>query len=156
MGITPNEISNKEFKKGFRGYDMDEVDDFLEQIVDDYEKVYKENINLKERITSLTEKIEHYSNMESTLQSTLLLAQSAADQAREGSKKEGELIVRNAMDKAAEIVRNAENSALEMDKKIEMLKQEYNMFKSRFKALLESQIDSIDRSGIEISTRISE
>lgn len=156
MGITPNEISNKEFKKGFRGYDMDEVDDFLEQIVDDYEKVYKENINLKEKITSLTEKIEHYSNMESTLQSTLLLAQSAADQAREGSKKEGELIVRNAMDKAADIVRNAEKSALEMDKKIEMIKQEYNMFKSRFKALLESQIDSIDRSGIDTSTRISE
>ena len=63
--------------------------------------------------------------MESTLQSTLLLAQSAADQAKDSSKKEGELIVKNAMDKAAEIIRNAESSALEVDKKLEMLKQEY-------------------------------
>jgi cell division initiation protein len=153
MAITPNEISNKEFKKGFRGYDMDEVDDFLEQLVDDYEKLYKENTNLKEKITSLTEKIEHYSNMESTLQSTLLLAQTAADQARESSKRDGEIIVKNAMDKASEITRNAENNTQEANKKLEMLKQEYNMFKSRFRGLLEAQIDSLEKSGIDISLR---
>ncbi|TDT61835.1 DivIVA domain-containing protein [Fonticella tunisiensis] len=153
MTITPNEISNKEFKRVFRGYDMDEVDEFLEQILDDYEKLYKENITLKEKITSLNEKIEHYANMESTLQNTLLLAQTAADQAKESSRREGEMIIKNAKDKAAEIIREAENSAAEINKKNEILKQEYNMFRSRFKALLEAQIEAIDRAGIELSSR---
>ncbi|WDU84100.1 DivIVA domain-containing protein [Caloramator sp. Dgby_cultured_2] len=87
MTITPNDIANKEFKKVFRGYDADEVDEFLDQIVEEYEKIYKENLNLKEKISTLNEKIEHYANIESTLQNTLVLAQSAAEQAKENSKK---------------------------------------------------------------------
>ncbi|MCX7951765.1 MAG: DivIVA domain-containing protein [Clostridiales bacterium] len=145
MTITPNEIINKEFKKVFRGYDIDEVDEFLEELSEDYEKVYKENLNLKEKIEALNEKISHYANLESTLQNTLLLAQSAADQAKENSKKEAEIIIKNAQETANDLIKKAEQRVLEINKEYEILKNEYNMFKGRFRALLESELENIDK-----------
>ncbi|KRQ86558.1 Septum site-determining protein DivIVA [Caloramator mitchellensis] len=156
MSITPNDIANKEFKKVFRGYDIDEVDDFLEQIVEEYERIYKENITLKEKISSLNDKIEHYSNMESTLQNTLVLAQTAAEQAKENSRKESEMILKNAKDKSEEIIRQANEKAnsivseaqqkvLNINKEFEMLKQEFNMFKSRFTGLLNAQLETLEK-----------
>lgn len=153
MTITPNEISNREFKKVFRGYDIDEVEEFVEQVIEDYEKLYKENITQKEKIAALNEKLEQYSNIETTLQSTLLLAQGAADQAKESAKKEAELIIKNAQETANEIIRKAEQNVLQINKEYEILKQEYNMFKSRFKALLEAQIDTLDKSEADLTGR---
>lgn len=150
MAITPNEISNKDFKKVFRGYDIDEVDEFLEQIVEEYEKLYKENITNKEKVAALNEKLEHYSNMENTLQSTLLLAQSAAEQAKESSKKEAELIIKDAQETAAGIIKKAEDRVAEINKEYEILKQQFNMFKSRFVGLLQAQMDSIEKSAIDL------
>lgn len=151
MAITPNEISNKEFKKAFRGYDSDEVDEFLDQIVEDYEKLYKENVNQREKLSALNEKLEQYSNLETTLQNTLILAQNAADQAKESSKKESELIINNAKESANQMIRDAEKNITEINKKYELLKQEYNMFRSRFKALLQAQIDTIEKSEGEVN-----
>lgn len=149
MAITPNEISNKEFKKVFRGYDIDEVDDFLEGIVEDYDKIYKENITLKEKINSLNEKLSHYSNMESTLQGTLLLAQSAADQAKENSKREADLIIKDAQEAANNIVRKAEERIMEINKEYEIIKQQFSMFKSSFKGLLEAQLEAVVSADIK-------
>jgi cell division initiation protein len=149
MTITPNEISNKEFKKVFRGYDIDEVDDFLEGIVEDYDKIYKENMTLKEKINSLNEKISHYSNMESTLQGTLLLAQSAADQAKENSRKEADLIIKDAQETANSIVRKAEERIMDVNKEYEMIKQQFSMFKSSFKGLLEAQLEAVISTDIK-------
>jgi cell division initiation protein len=149
MAITPNEISNKEFKKVFRGYDIDEVDDFLEGIVEDYDKIYKENVTLKEKINSLNEKLCHYSNMESTLQGTLVLAQSAADQAKENSRKEADLIIKDAHETANNIVRKAEERIMEINKEYEMIKQQFSMFKSSFRGLLEAQLEAVASTDIK-------
>lgn len=153
MAITPNEITNKEFKKIFRGYDMDEVDEFLEQIVEDYEKIYKENVTLKEKINTLNEKIEHYGNIEATLQNTLVLAQSAADQAKDNSKREVELIIKNAQESANEIIAKAQQNVIETNKEYELLKQQFNMFKSSFKAMLEAQISAVERAGTDFNSK---
>ncbi len=146
MAITPNEITNKEFKKGLRGYDIDEVDEFLEQIVEDYEKLYKDNLNLKEKIANLNEKLGHYTNIEETLQNTLIMAQNAADSARDNAKKEGELIIKNAQEQAAEIKRKAQDDVLDINKKCEMMNQEFLMFNSRFRGMLQGQLESIERA----------
>jgi cell division initiation protein len=150
MNITPNEISNKDFKKVFRGYDMDEVDEFLDQLVEDYEKLFKENINLKDNVTMLEEKIVHYSNIESTLQNTLLLAQTTADQVKENSKREIDILLRDANDNSASIIKKAEDKVLEISKDYEKLKQDYSTFKTRFKALLEAQVESLEKTDIEV------
>lgn len=154
MAITPNEITNKEFKKSLRGYDIDEVEEFLEQIVEDYEKLYKDNINLKEKIASLNEKLAHYTNIEETLQNTLIMAQNAADAARENAKKEGELIIKNAQEQAEEIKRKAQEDVLEITKKCEMLNQEFLAFNSRFRGMLHGQLESIERAEESIKMNI--
>lgn len=154
MAITPNEISNKEFKKAFRGYDIDEVDEFLDQIIEDYEKLYKECMDQKEKIVTLNEKLEQYSNIETTLQSTLLLAQGAADQAKESAKKEAELIIKNAQEQATEIINKAQQNVLQINKEYEILKKEYNMFKSRFKALLEAQLETLEKSEQDLNAKM--
>ncbi|MEQ8199781.1 MAG: DivIVA domain-containing protein, partial [Clostridiaceae bacterium] len=71
MKITPMDINNKEFKKGIRGYNTEEVDEFLDEVVDNFEEVYKENSHLKEKIAVLNEKLDHYSKIENTIQNTL-------------------------------------------------------------------------------------
>ena len=145
MTITPNDINNKEFKKVLRGYDEDEVDEFLEEIVDDYEKNYRENINLKEKISSLEEKLKHYEDIELTLQNTLILAQSAAEQAKDSSKKDSELILKQAQDDASKMIYEAKETVLRINKEQEMLKHEYELFKSRFVGFLQAEIDTIDK-----------
>lgn len=156
MSITPNEISNKDFKKVFRGYDMDEVDEFLDQLVDDYEKLFKDNLSLKDRISVLEEKIEHYSNIESTLQNTLLLAQTTADRVKENSKKEIEMMLKDANDNSVNIIRKAEERVQEINREYEKLRREYNLFKARFKALLEAQIESMDKTDGEVAVSVND
>ncbi|EQB85702.1 hypothetical protein M918_18045 [Clostridium sp. BL8] len=96
MKITSMDINNKEFKRVMRGYSADEVDEFLEKIAEDYEVIYKENTTLKEKISVFQDKLDHYTKIESTIQSTLLLAQNAAEQAKLSAQTEAELIIRNA------------------------------------------------------------
>ena len=78
--ITPLDIQNKQFKRAFRGYKEGEVDEFLDEIIIDYEKIYKENIELKDKILMLSEQIKYYKNLEETLKDTLVVAQNTADE----------------------------------------------------------------------------
>ena len=73
MALTPMDIHNKEFTRSFRGYDDEEVDRFLDEIIEEFERLYKENIELKERLGMLSDQISNYKTMENTLKETLLL-----------------------------------------------------------------------------------
>lgn len=73
------------------------------------------------------------------------MAQSAADQAKENAKKEAEIIIKNAQDTANDLIKKAEQRVLEINKEYEILKNEYNMFKGRFRALLQSEIENLDK-----------
>ena len=107
MKLTAMDINNKEFKRGLRGYSVEEVDEFLDQVVENYEELYKENSRLKESLSRVNEKLEHYEKLEATIQNTLLLAQNAADQAKESSEKQAELIIGNANETAQRILDKA-------------------------------------------------
>ena len=78
--ITPLDIENKKFSKQMmNGYSVEEVDDFLDDLTVDYTKNYKEATELKAKVAELTKSLEHYKNIESTLQNTLVMAQKTAD-----------------------------------------------------------------------------
>ena len=79
MALTPMDIHNKEFTRSFRGYDDEEVDRFLDEIIEEFERLYKENIELKERLGMLSDQISNYKTMENTLKETLVTAQRAAN-----------------------------------------------------------------------------
>ncbi len=79
MKLTPLDIRHKEFKRGMRGYSDVEVDEFLDNVADEFERVFKENIELSERLEAMQEQISHYRNIEETLQKTLVSAQQTAE-----------------------------------------------------------------------------
>ncbi len=141
--ITPLEIQNKEFKKGIRGYKEDEVDEFLDQVIVDYEKLYKENIELKDKLEVSHHQLDKYKGIEETLKKTLVVAQNAAEDVRTNAHKESELITKEADAKAKEIILKANNEVEDIRKEYEGIKNQMQTFKTRFKALLQSQLDSV-------------
>lgn len=144
MKLTPMDINNKEFKKGIRGYNSDEVDEFLDEIVDNYEELYKENANLKEKLTNANEKVEHYSKIETTIQNTLLLAQNAAEQAKSSAQKEAELILKNANETAQKVLDKAHNDVIQINDEYERVKQEFIKFRAKYRNFMNTQLETFD------------
>ncbi|QZY57137.1 DivIVA domain-containing protein [Crassaminicella profunda] len=154
--ITPLEIQNKEFKKGIRGYKESEVDEFLDKIIIDYENLYKENIELKDKIAMLNEQIEKYENLEKTLNNTLVFAQSTAEEVAQNAQKKAELIIQEAEGKAKKIIEDGKNEVLKIQKEYEEGKKQLHIFKTRFKTLLESQLEAVATSCKEIVGEVEE
>lgn len=94
--LTPLDIHNKEFTKGFRGYDEDEVNEFLDQVIKDYEMVIREKKELELKVKELTEKLNHFTNIEETLNKSILVAQEAAEDVKRNAQKEAKLIIKEA------------------------------------------------------------
>ena len=107
--IAPIEIENKEFKKGLRGYREDEVDEFLDLVKEDYEQLYRENADLKEKIRLYQEQINKYENIEETLNATLITAQRAAEDTCSAANRKSKIIVEEADLKARQIIEQANN-----------------------------------------------
>ena len=141
MKLTPMDINNKEFK---RGYNAEEVDEFLDEVVENYEEMYKENSNLKEKLANLNEKIEYYSKIETTIQNTLLLAQNAAEQAKSSAKKEAELMVKNANETAQKILDKAHNDVIQINDEYEKVKQEFIKFRAKYRNFMNTQMETFD------------
>lgn len=144
MKITPVDITNKEFRKMLRGYDPEEVDEFLDQIVEDYEELFKENSLLKEKINAMNEKIEHYSKIESTIQNTLLLAQNAAEQAKVSSQKEADMVIKHANDSAKKILDKAHTDVVSITQEYDRLKQEFVKFRAKFRNFITVQMETFE------------
>lgn len=144
MKLTPVDITNKEFRKMLRGYDPEEVDEFLDQIVEDYEELFKENSLLKEKINAMNEKIEHYSKIESTIQNTLLLAQNAAEQAKISSQKEADMVIKHANDSAKKILDKAHTDVVSITQEYDRLKQEFVKFRAKFRNFISVQMETFE------------
>src|SRR5699024_2993088 len=90
--LTPLDIHNKEFTRSFRGYDEDEVNDFLDKIIKDYELVIREKKELEEKVSGLNERLGHFTNIEETLNRSILVAQETAEEVTGNATKESKLI----------------------------------------------------------------
>jgi len=142
--LTPLDIQNKEFKRGVRGYKESEVDAFLDEIMIDYEKIFKENIELKDKISMLNDQIKHYNQIEETLQNTLVVAQSTAEEVKLNARKNAELIIKEAEENSKKIIDEAKKEALKIREEYEALIKDMLVFKTRFKTLLQSQLESLN------------
>ena len=130
--ITPLDIENKKFSKQMmNGYNVDEVDDFLDEIMEDYEANYKELAILRPKIEELENAIDHYKNIESTLQNTLVMAQTTADEVKNVAKQQADQIVADAQREAENIIRNSKENALkavdELEHQIRIKEQQYKL-----------------------------
>ena len=109
--LTPVDIHNQEFKRSFRGYDIDEIDDFLDQVVNDYEKLFRENSQLKKEIELNEKALTQYHQLEKNLQDTLLVAQRTADEVTNTANTRSEEIRAAAKQASDNIIRAAEIEA---------------------------------------------
>lgn len=144
MKLTPMDITNKEFKKGLRGYSVEEVDEFLDEIVENYEELYKENSILKEKLTNVQEKVDHYSKIETTIQNTLVLAQNAAEQAKSSAQKEAELVLKNANETAQKVLDKSHNDVIGINDEYERVKQEFIKFRAKYRNFMNTQLQTFD------------
>ncbi|WP_332648005.1 DivIVA domain-containing protein [Lysinibacillus sp. 54212] len=144
MPLSPLDIHNKEFTRGFRGYAEDEVNEFLDQIIKDYEIILREKKELEDKIKTMTEQMNHYNTLEETLQKSIVVAQEAAEEVRRNSQKEAKLIVKEAEKNADRIINEALTKARKITIEIDELKKQSKVFRNRFKMLVEAQLDLLN------------
>lgn len=143
MPLSPLDIHNKEFTRSFRGYDEDEVNDFLDQIIKDYEQVIKEKKKLEDTLNNSEERLGHFTNIEETLNKSLIVAQTAADEVKQSAEKEAKLIVREAEKNADRVLSDSLSKARKVAIEIEDLKRQSKVFRERLRMLVEAQMDLI-------------
>ena len=142
--LTPIDIENKDFKKALRGYKEDDVDEFLDMVKEDFETLYRENLDLKEKLNLYQEQVSRYKSIEETLNATLITAQSAAEDTCSAANKKAKIIVEEAQLQSKHIIDEANNRILELKKEYDDLVREFKVFRNKFKSLIKDQMDTID------------
>ncbi len=141
--LTPLDIENRRFKKEFSGYSKVEVQEFLNAVSESYEAIYKENLANKDKINMLSNAIKQYKSMEETLQSAILVAQSAGDEVVHNAKKRAENIIAEAETKATQILSDANREVTRISYEYEEMKRNVEVFRTRVLSLLTSQLDIV-------------
>jgi cell division initiation protein len=146
MKLTPLDIRHKEFKRGMRGYVDEEVDEFLDQIADEFERLFKDNIDLGERVENLEEQVTRYRRMEETLQKTLVSAQQSAEELKQNATKESQLILRDAELKARQMVNESYADKQRIEGSLTKLRGVEEEFRIRFRQLLEGFLKQVEQA----------
>lgn len=143
MPLTPLDIHNKEFTTGFRGYNEDEVNEFLDQVIKDYEIVIREKKELQEKVDQLNERLGHFTNIEETLNKSIVVAQETAEEVRGNAIKESKLIVKEAEKNADRIINEALSKSRRIAMDVEELKKQAKVFRTRLRMLVEAQLEML-------------
>ena len=142
--ITPLDIENKRFAKQMvNGYSVEEVDDFLDELTVDYTKNYKELNELRNRVDELDKDLEKYRTIESTLQNTLVMAQTTAEEVKNVAKQKADQIVEEAKSNAQKQVDELKNEILMKQKELDDVKKQFDIYKAKMESLLISQLELI-------------
>ncbi len=149
--LTPVDIENKEFTKAFRGYDICEVDEFMKNLVADYEKLYRDNAELKEKNAMLNDAIGSYKGMEETMQNAILIAQKTAEDIKQNAYERSETIVKDAERRASEAINNANNAIANLEKTYLSLQRDMNGFRAKMSTLLSTYMRLLEDAPEEIS-----
>lgn len=157
MALTPLDIHNKEFHVKLRGYDEDEVNDFLDQIIKDYENTLKENDRLADSLQQNKEKLKYFNDLKDSLNQSIIVAQEAADKVKANSQKEAEIInheaqkqgqdiIDQANAKAKHIIDEASRKAKKIAIETDDLRKQARIFRQRLQVMMESQLEVIKGS----------
>ena len=136
--LRPIDIQNKEFEKKLKGYNCDEVDDFLDVVIQDYELLCKENQTLKDKIGLLTETVERYKQMENTMQKSIDIAKQAAEET------EANAIISKAKLDASYLARQIDDEHMKRHQEMLSLKGEIEQYKMQIKSLCANVMKMVD------------
>ncbi len=144
--LTPLDIHNKEFKRVFRGYSEEEVDEFLDLVVAEFERLLRENEDLKAKNADLDGRLQHYKAVEETLQNAIVVAQQAAEELKASARKEAAVIKEQAEVEARKVKERAEREAASILNRVSEARQTLGRFNAELKALLRTYLDMLDKA----------
>lgn len=157
-------MQNKEFKKSkLGGYNIDDVNCFMEEVIEAYQDIQNENYTLKDKIKVLNESIQYYRTMESTIQNVLVLADKTAqdtkaaayevaDQVKKEAEAQAQKATLLAKERVTQIIDESRQDAYELAQKVEQVKGQYEAYKTQFKQLLQSQMNFLDQKESKIES----
>jgi cell division initiation protein len=144
--LTPLDIHHKEFRNSLRGYNPEEVDEFLDEVADEFERLFKENIDLSEKLEAAEGRVRSYTEMEQTLQNTMLAAQTSAEDIKSRAQSEADLLVRDAELKSKEMVQDALAERQRSQAELARLRKTSDEFRADFRQRLESYLADVDET----------
>jgi len=144
MKITPLDIQQQQFRVRFRGFDMVEVDNFLDLAANEFEELLRENNRLKEEDRQKAEKIQQLERAERDLHNALISAQQICEEMKNQARKEGELIIEDAKANARKIWETAQVQAMQVETEIARLKRQRAEFEASLKSILEMHLSLLD------------
>jgi cell division initiation protein len=161
MPIRPIDVRRKEFRNSFRGYDANQVDDFLDAVADEFERTYTENARLREEVSSLRERLQQFEELEGSIRAALVHAEQAANDLRRTATREAEDVRKSAAREADLTVREAQGRAhqllAESSTRVERIQESYEAlqeakrgFTNDFRQLLKTYSEVMD--SMEISS----
>lgn len=157
------DIQNKEFKRSkIGGYNIEDVNDYLEQIIKSYQEILNENYALKDKVNVLNESVQYYRTMESTIQNVLVLADKTAQDTKAAAYEKAEQIKKEADERAdkitmlaeervARIIDQGRQEAYELSQKVEEARSQYIAYKSQFKQILQAQLEFIEQGDLRMN-----
>lgn len=148
MKLTPLDIHHKEFNHSLRGYNEEQVDAFLDEVADEFERLFKENIELTEKLEAAQERLNEFESQRQTINNTLMAAQRSAEDIIAKAQAEAETILKDAEVKAKEIIHNALSKKQQVAGELVRIKQAEEEFRAKFRALLEGHLRSITEIGL--------
>ena len=165
MALTPLDIQNKDFSTKMRGYNQDDVDDFLDQVTRDYEDALQKNRELEQSLKHAEEKLQYFNELKDALNQSIIVAQDTADKVKSSANKESEMIITSADNQAKETLVEAERKsnamiadaeakstqilaeAIERARQLagetEDLKKKTRVFHQRLSLMLETQLEQV-------------
>lgn len=143
--LTPIDIQRQDFEVKLRGYNADEVDDFLDLVGKDYEKLYKENAELREQVKQQEKSLEQYKAMESTLQQSILLAQTAAEDIKKSAAEKADVIMNEAQNKSESMSRMLDQELQNKRNELANLQTEIAGYKTRMKGNCSALLEMLEK-----------
>ena len=139
--LTPVDIHNKDFKRSFRGYNEDEIDDFLDRVGNDYEKLDRENRQYQETIDRLEKELGRFQQLETTLHDTLVVAQKTAEEVKTNAQRERDNILLSAKLEADKMITEAAAQVESMHVEYRQLEQRKQMFSTKLRTILLTELE---------------
>jgi cell division initiation protein len=153
MKITPLDIQQQQFKTRFRGFDVREVDAFLERIAETFEGLQKKNEAISDEVRRLEMEIQGYRKREETFKRALLNSQKVLDQMKDNARKSAELIIAEAEVKAEKILNKAHNRLAQLHEDIAELRRQRTQIEVQISSIIEahSRLLEIGKEGMKES-----
>ena len=147
--MKPIDIEMKEFKRArIGGYNVNDVNEFLDEVIRAFEDILRENTDLENKIASLNETLNYYKSMETTLTNTMILAEKTSEDTRSLAHEKADQIIAEGTLKAERMVEKARQEVYTLNQSIDDLKKQYNSAKIQIKQLLQGQLEIIDSQKI--------